>query len=135
MAIFRKDPCGIICMMMTYLAVFYADYVVVRWIVIQTLNNRFFLTSFNICFVVQKNVSLFYSLWGAFHAVVFSTIALLLLMSHLRAACSDPGIVPLPQSKPDFAQLHTGNTICFLNFRSHSYLTKSCICSNDYVYG
>ena len=40
MPIFRKDPCGIICLMMTYLAVFYADYVVVRWIVIQTMHSR-----------------------------------------------------------------------------------------------
>lgn len=87
MPVFRKDPCGIICIFMTYLAVFYADYVVVRWIVIQTLHN---------------------SLWGAFHAVVFNSIILLLTFSHLRTVFSDPGIVPLPQSKLDFAELHTG---------------------------
>ncbi len=40
MVVFRKDPCGIICLMMTYLSVFYADYVVVRWIVIQTMQGR-----------------------------------------------------------------------------------------------
>lgn len=35
--IFRKDPCGITCLVMTYGAVMYADYVVVRWIVMQTM--------------------------------------------------------------------------------------------------
>lgn len=40
MPIFRKDPCGIVCLVLTYLAVVYADYVVVRWIIIQTLRNR-----------------------------------------------------------------------------------------------
>ena len=29
-------------------------------------------------------------------------------MAHLRAVLSDPGVVPLPQSKPDFSELHTG---------------------------
>jgi len=87
MVVFRKDPCGIICLMMTYLSVFYADYVVVRWIVIQTMQG---------------------SLWGAFHVVAFNSIVLLLTMAHLRAVLSDPGVVPLPQSKPDFSELHTG---------------------------
>lgn len=49
-----------------------------------------------------------FSLWGAFHAVTFNSIILLLTFSHLRAVFSDPGIVPLPQSKLDFAELHTG---------------------------
>lgn len=31
-----KDPCGIICMLITYSAVFYADYVVTKWIVMTT---------------------------------------------------------------------------------------------------
>ena len=53
-----------------------------------------------------------YSLWGAFHAVAFNTIILLLTFSHLRAVFSDPGIVPLPQSKLDFAELHTGLLYC-----------------------
>ena len=32
MVVFRKDPCGVTCLLMTYAAVIYADYVVVRWI-------------------------------------------------------------------------------------------------------
>ena len=31
-------------------------------------------------------------------------------MAHLRAVFSDPGIVPLPQSKLDFSEMHTGIT-------------------------
>lgn len=32
MAVFRRDPCGVTCLFMTYGAVLYADYVVVRYI-------------------------------------------------------------------------------------------------------
>lgn len=52
---------------------------------------------------------LIYSLWGAFHAVAFNSVVLLLTMSHMRAVFSDPGIVPLPQSKLDFSEFHTGS--------------------------
>lgn len=31
----RKDPCGIICIFITYAAVFYADYVVCRYLCLQ----------------------------------------------------------------------------------------------------
>ena len=50
-----------------------------------------------------------YSLWGAFHVVAFNTIVLLLIMSHLKAVCSDPGVVPLLQSRMDFSDIHTDN--------------------------
>ena len=40
MAIFRKDPCGFFCILMTYGAVLYADYVVVRWIILQTMQGQ-----------------------------------------------------------------------------------------------
>lgn len=38
---FVRDPCGIVCIIVTYIAVFYADYVVVRWIVLHTMQDRF----------------------------------------------------------------------------------------------
>jgi len=38
--VFRRDACGIICLMMTYGAVLYADYVVVRWIVLQVRKEK-----------------------------------------------------------------------------------------------
>lgn len=87
MGVLIKDPCGIFCILMTYGAVLYADYAVVRWIVLQTMGD---------------------SLWGSVHAVLFNTIVLLLFMAHGRAVFSDPGIVPLPQNRIDFSDDHGG---------------------------
>lgn len=87
MAVFRRDPCGFFCLLMTYGAVLYADYVVVRWIIMQTMQN---------------------SLWGAFNVVLFNTIVFLLFVSHIRAVFSDPGIVPLPINRIDFSDIHSG---------------------------
>ena len=67
---------------MTYGAVLYADYVVVRWIVMQTMTE---------------------TLWGTFNVVLFNLIVFNLLMSHARAVFSDPGIVPLPEHRVDFS--------------------------------
>ena len=39
MPVFQKDPCGFFCILMTYGAILYADYVVVRWIVLQTMSG------------------------------------------------------------------------------------------------
>lgn len=39
-AMFIKDPCGIGCIIITYLAVFYADYVIIKWVILQTMQNR-----------------------------------------------------------------------------------------------
>ncbi|XP_012937198.2 palmitoyltransferase ZDHHC7 [Aplysia californica] len=89
MAVFRLDPCGIICIFITYLAVFYADYVIVRHLVIPSLTE---------------------TLWGAFCVITFNTIVLLLTVSHLRAVLSDPGIVPIPKTSMDFSDIHSENS-------------------------
>lgn len=86
MAIVR-DPCGIVCVLVTYLAVLYADYVVTRWIIMQTMHD---------------------SPWGPVHVVVFNTLVFLLGMSHMKAVLSDPGTVPLSQSRLDFSDMHSG---------------------------
>ena len=39
MAVFRLDPCGIICIFITYSAVLYADYVVIFHIAIPTMSD------------------------------------------------------------------------------------------------
>ena len=62
--VFRRDACGVTCLLMTYGAVLYADYVVVRWIVMQTMAG---------------------TLWGAFNVVSFNLIVFLLLMAHARS--------------------------------------------------
>jgi hypothetical protein len=40
---FVRDPCGIVCIIVTYVAVFYADYVIVQWVVLHTMQDRFVL--------------------------------------------------------------------------------------------
>gem|GEM_PF-6342652 len=40
MSIFVKDPCGIICIILTYLSIIYADYVVIKWVVLETMGDR-----------------------------------------------------------------------------------------------
>ncbi|KAK2167139.1 hypothetical protein NP493_1288g00002 [Ridgeia piscesae] len=87
MVVFRGDPCGIICLVITYGAVLYADYVVVRHLVIPSLSD---------------------TLWGALHVFVFNLIVFLLGIAHLQAVFSDPGIVPLPNSSLDFSDIRSG---------------------------
>nr|CAD7443392.1 unnamed protein product [Timema bartmani] len=48
-------------------------------------------------------------LWGPLHVVLFNTIIFLLALAHLKAVCSDPGVVPLPQSRVDFSDIHSGS--------------------------
>lgn len=94
---FIKDPCGIACIIVTYIAVFYADYVVIRWIILQTMQD---------------------SLWGPINVVGFNTVVFMLAMAHLKAVLSDPGIVPLPQIRLDFSDIvqtgceHVDWTVC-----------------------
>lgn len=35
-----RDPCGIACLIITYIAVLYADYVVMRWIILHEFTTR-----------------------------------------------------------------------------------------------
>lgn len=51
----------------------------------------------------------YFSLWGPFHVIAFNTVVLFLTLSHLKAVCSDPGVVPLPQTRMDFSDMHTSN--------------------------
>lgn len=72
--IFRKDPCGILCALLTYSAMGYADYVVINWLIVPTFSQ---------------------SLWGVAHVILFNVVLLLALVSHFRAMVTDPGIVPI----------------------------------------
>lgn len=80
---FIKDPCGIVCILITYSAILYADYVVTQWIVLDTMPN---------------------SLWGPINVVLFNTIIFLLTLSHLKAVFCDPGLVPL--ARLEFSDFH-----------------------------
>ncbi|XP_064617211.1 palmitoyltransferase ZDHHC3-like [Liolophura sinensis] len=85
--VFRSDPCGFVCLIITYVALFYADYVVVKHLIMASMAE---------------------TLWGAANAVVYNVVIFLAMAAHLRAVFSDPGIVPLPSTSLDFSDMHTG---------------------------
>uniref|UniRef100_A0A3Q3X9L4 Palmitoyltransferase n=1 Tax=Mola mola TaxID=94237 RepID=A0A3Q3X9L4_MOLML len=54
----RRDPCGVICLILTYFSVFYADYVVIQYVLIPAYSD---------------------SVWCPLHGSVFNLILVLLL--------------------------------------------------------
>ncbi|XP_076838778.1 palmitoyltransferase ZDHHC3 isoform X2 [Brachyhypopomus gauderio] len=82
----RRDPCGFICIILTYFSVFYADYVVIQYVLIPAYSG---------------------SVWCSLHGSVFNVILLLLLACHSKAVFSDPGMVPLPETAIDFSDLRS----------------------------
>uniref|UniRef100_A0A3B1IZE7 Palmitoyltransferase n=1 Tax=Astyanax mexicanus TaxID=7994 RepID=A0A3B1IZE7_ASTMX len=82
----RRDPCGFICLILTYFSVFYADYVVIQYVLIPAYSG---------------------SVWCTLHGSVFNVILLLLLACHSKAVFSDPGMVPLPETAIDFSDLRS----------------------------
>lgn len=69
---FKFDACGIVCVIITYLSVIYSDYVIVYWILPDTTG-----------------------LWGPINVILFNSCIFLLIVSHLKAVLTDPGIVPI----------------------------------------
>lgn len=53
-------------------------------------------------------IFLSFSLWGAFNVVCFNVIVFFLIMAHMRAVFSDPGMVPFPDNNLDFSDMHSG---------------------------
>ncbi|CAL1590166.1 unnamed protein product [Knipowitschia caucasica] len=82
----RRDPCGVICLILTYFSVFYADYVVIQYVLIPAYSD---------------------SVWCTIHGTIFNLILLLLLACHSKAVFSDPGMVPLPETAIDFSDLRS----------------------------
>ncbi|XP_077597732.1 palmitoyltransferase ZDHHC3 isoform X1 [Stigmatopora nigra] len=82
----RRDPCGVVCLILTYFSIFYADYVVVQHVLIPAYSG---------------------SVWCSLHASAFNVILLLLLTCHSKAVFSDPGVVPLPDTALDFSDLRS----------------------------
>lgn len=80
---FIKDPCGIVCIIVTYFAILYADYVVTQWIIVYSMPN---------------------SIWGPVNVVLFNTVIFFLTIAHLKAVFCDPGLVPI--ARLDFSDLH-----------------------------
>lgn len=65
---FIRDGCGIVCGVITWLLVFYAEFVVVFVILLPA-----------------KNV-----VYSIFNGAVFNALAFLALASHMKAMCTDP---------------------------------------------
>ncbi|KAJ8382485.1 hypothetical protein SKAU_G00032630 [Synaphobranchus kaupii] len=82
----RKDPCGFICLVLTYFSVFYADYVVIQYVLIPAYSG---------------------SAWCSMHGAIFNILLILLLACHSKAVFSDPGMVPLPDTAIDFSDLRS----------------------------
>ncbi|GAA56700.1 Palmitoyltransferase zdhhc7 [Clonorchis sinensis] len=74
--VFRCDAGGIFCVVLTYLIVAYADYVVMFHLILPVLKTSFA---------------------AIINAALFNTIALMLCFSHLCAVLVDPGIIPRNQ--------------------------------------
>ncbi|CAF4071361.1 unnamed protein product, partial [Rotaria magnacalcarata] len=81
---FRKDPCGIICIALTYAMLLHCLYVILFIIIIPLLNE---------------------SLYGTLHALITCTFVFLCVFSHARASYFDPGFVPLPKKGIDFSDV------------------------------
>ena len=88
MVVFRLDGCGITCLALTYASLCYADYVVVKVLVIPVLDG---------------------SLCGSFLVVSFNVLVTLMVVSHLRAVLSDPGMVPVSNTPVDLSDLDVNN--------------------------
>ena len=107
-------------------AVLYADYVVVRWIVLQTMVRTYTADVRRTANEQKRPILIFQgdSLWGSLHVLLFNTVSeeryilrtslevpnfqigsqyfqviFLLFLAHGRAVFSDPGIVPLPKHR------------------------------------
>ncbi|TNN36015.1 Palmitoyltransferase ZDHHC3 [Liparis tanakae] len=70
----RRDPCGVICLILTYFSVFYADYVVIQYVLLPAFSD---------------------SVWSSLHGAVFNLVLMLLLACHARAVLADPGVASL----------------------------------------
>uniref|UniRef100_A0AAQ5XPG3 Palmitoyltransferase n=1 Tax=Amphiprion ocellaris TaxID=80972 RepID=A0AAQ5XPG3_AMPOC len=79
---FIRDSCGIVCGIITWLLVFYAEFVVVF-----------------VMLLPAKNVA--YSL---INGVLFNGLAFLALASHAKAMCTDPGAVPKGNATKEFIE-------------------------------
>ena len=49
----RRDPCGVICLILTYFSVFYADYVVIQYVLIPAYTDRSVLRLLSVVWTVK----------------------------------------------------------------------------------
>jgi hypothetical protein len=104
--LFRKDPCGIVCIVLTYAMLLHCLYVFLFVIIIPLLNDRLDFYFIYNKFIFRISFSVF-SLYGTLNALIISTFIFLSIFSHARAAYFDPGFVPLPKKGIDFSDVKT----------------------------
>lgn len=79
---FIRDGCGIVCGVITWFLVLYAEFVVVF-----------------VMLLPAKNV-----IYSLFNGVIFNGLAFLALASHAKAMCTDPGAVPKGNATKEFIE-------------------------------
>ncbi|CAJ1061403.1 palmitoyltransferase ZDHHC3-A isoform X1 [Xyrichtys novacula] len=79
---FIRDACGIVCAIITWLLVFYAEFVVLF-----------------VMLLPSKNLT-----YSIINGTLFNTLAFLALASHLRAMCTDPGAVPKGNATKEYIE-------------------------------
>uniref|UniRef100_A0A1A8VGV2 Palmitoyltransferase n=1 Tax=Nothobranchius furzeri TaxID=105023 RepID=A0A1A8VGV2_NOTFU len=79
---FIRDTCGIMCSIITWLLVFYAEFVVLFVMLLPSKNLSYSITN----------------------GILFNTLAFLALTSHLRAMCTDPGAVPKGNATKEYIE-------------------------------
>ncbi|XP_062394341.1 palmitoyltransferase ZDHHC3-A isoform X1 [Sardina pilchardus] len=79
---FVRDACGIVCAVITWFLVFYAEFVVLF-----------------VMLIPSKNLT-----YSIINGVVFNALAFLALASHFRAMCTDPGAVPKGNATKEFIE-------------------------------
>lgn len=79
---FIRDACGIVCAIITWLLVLYAEFVVLF-----------------VMLLPSKNL-----MYSIVNGTLFNTLAFLALASHLRAMCTDPGAVPKGNATKEYIE-------------------------------
>ncbi|XP_054869646.1 palmitoyltransferase ZDHHC3-A isoform X3 [Amphiprion ocellaris] len=79
---FIRDVCGIVCAVITWLLVLYAEFVVLF-----------------VMLLPSKNLT-----YSIVNGTLFNTLAFLALASHLRAMCTDPGAVPKGNATKEYIE-------------------------------
>ncbi|CAF1358172.1 unnamed protein product [Adineta steineri] len=85
----RKDPCGIVCIALTYAMLLHCLYVILFVLILPLFNE---------------------SLYGTLNALIICTLVFFSIISHGRAAYFDPGFVPLPKKAIDFSDVKNGDS-------------------------
>eukprot|EP00944_MAST-04C_sp_MAST-4C-sp1_P013257 g13257.t1 len=73
-----SDPCGLVCVIVTYLVVFFVDYMTVRNVLIPT-------------YFASHTVVPYRYRWGMLHAGLFQCCIFMICWSHLKCMLSNPG--------------------------------------------